>query len=212
MKQLIVGALTCITLFSCGPQIYKSADFSNALTKHKTVAILPAEVTIQLRPNEAKNTTPQQMEDMRQKTAYDIQEKMQGWFLRRGDKFHYTVSFQDVIKTNAKLKDAGISYVDLKTTDRSKLAQVLGVDAVMQDRISMEKPMSDGAAVAVGLLVGAWGNTNKVNTTINIHDGGSGNLLWKYDYEAAGSVGSSTTKLVDALMRNATKKFPYAVN
>jgi hypothetical protein len=74
----------------------------------------------------------------------------------------------------------------------------------------MEKPMSEGAAVAVGLLVGAWGNTNKIETTINIHDGTSANLLWKYDYEASGSVGSSTTKLVDALMRNAAKKFPYS--
>ena len=208
----MMAALVCSALMSCGPQIYKSADFSNALTKHKTVAILPAEVTIQLRPNEAKNTTPQQMEDMRMKTAYDVQEKMEGWFLRRGEKYHYTVNFQDVIKTNAKLKEAGIAYSDLKTTDRSKLAQLLGVDAVMQDRLSMEKPMSEGAAVAVGLLVGAWGNTNKVNTTINIHDGSSGNLLWKYDYEASGSVGSSTTKLVDALMRNATKKVPYSSN
>ena len=69
--------------------------------------------------------------------------------------------------------------------------------------------MSEGAGVAVGLLVGAWGNTNKVNTTINIHDGKSGDLLWKYDYEASGSVGSSTTRMVDALMKNASKKFPY---
>ena len=73
----------------------------------------------------------------------------------------------------------------------------------------MEKPMSEGAAVAVGLLVGAWGSTNKVETTINIHDGKTGNLLWKYDYEAQGTVGSSTTELVNALMRNASKKFPY---
>lgn len=212
MKQLLFAAFAILVLASCGPQIYKSTDFSSALTKHRTVAILPAEVTIQLRPNQAKGMTAEQMEDMRLKTAYDVQEKMQGWFLRRGEKYHYTVTFQDVIKTNGLLKDAGISYADLKTTDRSKLAKVLGVDAVMQDRLSMEKPMSEGAAVAVGLLVGAWGNTNKVATTINIHDGSSGNLLWKYDYEASGSVGSSTSRLVDALMRNATKKFPYAVN
>jgi hypothetical protein len=210
MKQTIVYALLCVALMSCGPQIYKSADFSNALVKHKTVAILPAEVTMQLRPNEAKKTTPEQMEDMATKTAYDIQEKMYGWFLRRGEKYNYTVSFQDVTRTNSKLKEAGIAYKDLKTTDRAKLAKLLGVDAIMQDRLSMEKPMSEGVAVAVGLLVGAWGSTNKVNTTINIHDGTTGNLLWKYDYEAAGSIGSSTTKLVDALMKNATKKFPYS--
>lgn len=174
------------------------------------MAILPAQVNISLRPNEAKKLSAEQINDLATKTGYDIQEKMYGWFLRRGDKFDYTVSFQDVTRTNAKLKEAGINYADLKSTDRAQLAKLLGVDAVMQDRANMEKPMSEGAAVAVGVLVGAWGATNKVQTTIDIHDGISGNLLWKYDYEAAGSVGSSTTKLVDALMRNATKKFPYS--
>ncbi|RYZ23347.1 MAG: hypothetical protein EOO10_21100, partial [Chitinophagaceae bacterium] len=104
MKQLFVYALMCFALVSCGPQIYKAADFSNAASKHKTVAILPAEVSMQLRPNQAKSTTPEQLEDMTTKTAYDVQEKMYGWFLRRSDKFDYTVSFQDVTKTNAKLK------------------------------------------------------------------------------------------------------------
>ena len=210
MRKLFPLACLALLIISCGPKIYTASNFSSALAKHKTVAILPAEVTMQLRPNQTKNTTQDQLDEMARKTGYDIQEQMHGWFLRKGEKFKYTVSFQDVTRTNAKLKEAGISYADLKSTDRSKLAKLLGVDAVMQDRTSMEKPMSEGAAVAVGILVGAWGNTNKVATTINIHDGNSGDLLWKYDYEASGSVGSSPTKLVDALMRNASKKFPYS--
>lgn len=194
---------------SCGPTIYKSSNFDDALAKHKTVAILPAAVTIKLRPNEAKKMTADQVADLDMKTGLTFQDKMYGWLLRKSDKYHYTVTFQDINKTNALLKKANITYADLASTDRSALAKALGVDAVIQDDIRMEKPMSDGAAVAVGLLVGAWGATNKVETTINIHDGRSGNLLWKYDYEASGSVGSSTDKLVDALMRNASKKFPY---
>jgi hypothetical protein len=209
MKNLLVLAFFSLMIAGCGPKIYTAANFSTALAKHRTVAILPAEVTMQLRPNQTKNLTQQQLDDMAMKTGYDIQEKMYGWFLRKGNKYHYTVNFQDVSRTNARLKEAGINYGDLKSTDRTKLAKVLGVDAVIQDRANMEKPMSEGAAVAVGLLVGAWGSTNKVQTTINIHDGASGDLLWKYDYEAQGSVGSSTTNLVDALMRNAAKKFPY---
>ena len=132
MKKLIYSLLLFI-LFSCGPKIYKSADFSNALTKHKTVAILPAEVNIQLRPNQAKNLSAEQIQDMANKTAIDIQEKMYGWFLRRGDKYDYTVTFQDVTRTNARLKEAGIKYFDLKTTVRAKLANILEVDAIMQD-------------------------------------------------------------------------------
>ncbi len=207
LKSLVLALI--VLAFSCGPKIYKSDNFGAALAKHRIVAILPADVSIQLRPNEAKKTTAEQMQETQEKTGIDIQDKMYGWFLRRSGKFDYSVTFQDVSKTNAKLKEAGIKYSDLAAKDRGEIAKILGVDAVMQNRSRMEKPMSEGAAVAVGILVGAWGSTNKVETTINIHDGKSGELLWKYDYEASGSVGSSTTRLVDALMRNATKKFPY---
>ena len=210
MKQFSFLFTVCLLLSGCGPKIYTSSSFSAAFAKHRTVAILPAEVTIQLRPNEAKKVSAEQLEDITNKTAYDIQDKMYGWFLRRGDKFSYTVTFQDIHKSNAKLKDAGVAYADLRSRDRAELARILGVDAVMQANIVTEKPMSEGAAVAVGVIFGVWGSTNKVQTAINIHDGQVGDLLWKYDYEITGTVGSSTTRLVDALMRNATKKFPYS--
>lgn len=210
MKNLkpIAVAIT-LMLTACGPTIYKSVNFDQALARHKTVAILPAEVTIKLRPHEAKKMSAEQVADLSMKTGLNFQDKMYGWLLRKADRYHYTVTFQDINKTNALLKQANIRYEDLSSTDRSQIAKILGVDAVIQDNVRMEKPMSDGAAVAVGLLVGAWGATNKVETTLNIHDGQSGTLLWKYDYDASGSVGSSSDKLVDALMKNASKKFPY---
>ncbi len=208
--RILFTLLVITTLVSCGPKIYKSSEFDAALARHKTVAILPADVSTRLRPNEAKKVSAEQIEDMNEKTGFAIQDKMYSWFLRRSDKFAYTVTFQDVTRTNALLKQAGISYNELAAKDRTELAKLLGVDAVLQNRSSMDKPMSDGAAVAVGVIFGVWGNTNKVETTINIHDGNTGNLLWKYDYEASGSVGSSATNLVNALMRNASKKFPYS--
>ena len=212
MKRIaLLLTVVAISMQSCGPKIYKSSEFDVALTKHKTVAILPADVMTKLRPNESKKITPEQLEQMNEKTGLAIQDKMYSWFLRRSDKYQYTVTFQDVTRTNALLKQAGITYNDLAAKDRTELAQLLGVDAVLQNRSSMDKPMSDGAAVAVGVVFGVWGNTNNVQTTINIHDGKSGNLLWKYDYQASGTVGSSANNLVNALMRNASKKFPYSV-
>jgi hypothetical protein len=149
------------------------------------------------------------MEDLRQRTALDVQDKMYSWLLRRSDRFDYTVSFQDISRTNARLQESNIILNDLAAIDRAELARILGVDAVMQARFVMDKPMSEGAAVAIGVLAGTWGTTNNVQTTMNIHDGRSGNLLWKYDYQASGSVGSNAQSLVDALMRNATRHFPY---
>ena len=198
-----------LCLLSCAPKIYEAPEFVRVAKKHKVVAILPADVTLKLRPNDAKKMTGEQVNDLAEKTGFEIQDAMYGWFLRRSAKLNYTVKFQDITRTNALLSQAGISCADIRTKDRSALASLLGVDGVIQDNTSMEKPMSEGAAIALGLLIGVWGNTNSVKTTINIHDGASGNLLWKYDYLASGSVGTSSERLVNGLMRNASKKFPY---
>ena len=209
MKRLLLITLLPILFVACGPKIYKSEEFTSVASTHKTVAILPAVVTIQLRPNQAKKITSEDIENSEKSTGYGIQEKMYGWFLRRNDKMNYTVTFQDVSKTNSMLKKASISYEDLRTSSKKELADLLGVDAIISTDINMEKPMSEGAAAALGVLVGVWGTTNRANITINIHEHNKGDLIWKYDYQASGSVFNSNDQLVNALMRNASRKFPY---
>lgn len=208
-SKLVLFFALAITLMSCGPTIYKVADFNEVTAKHKIVAILSTEVNMQLRPNEMKKTTPEQLSQMQEQTGKDIQDKMYSWFLKRSGKFKYTVTFQDISRTNALLSQANLTYATINTKTKDELARLLGVDAVISSRASMKKPMSEGAAVAVGLLIGAWGSTNNVQTSISINEGIKGDLVWKYDYNAEGSVGSNTNSLVNALMRNASKKFPY---
>lgn len=198
-----------MTLVACGPQIYKATDFQDVARTHKTVAILPADVSIKLRPNESKKITPEELQKNVESTGYAIQDKMYSWFLRRHSKNPFTVKFQDISKTNATLKNAGIGYEDLALKSKEELAALLNVDAVISTSARMDKPMSEGAAIAVGLLIGAWGSTNNAVTSINIHEAKRGDLMWKYDYQAQGSVGSSPENLVNALMKNASKKFPY---
>ncbi len=210
MKKIGIAAITLLLFISgCGPKIYKSNEFDDIASKHKLVAILPANVTIMLRPNQSKKMTPEELEKNRESTGYAIQDKLYSWFLRRSDKFNYTVKFQDVSKTNALLKDAGLTYTDVRLKSREALAKLLGVDAVITNITRMDKPMSDGVAIALGVLLGASGSTNNVNTTINIHEANKGDLIWKYDYVAQGSFGSSPENLVNGLMRNASRKFPY---
>ena len=210
MKKFLIPVAFILLLGSaCGPKIYKSSEFDDVAAKHTLVAILPADVTIMLRPNQSKKMTPEELEKNRVSTAYGIQEKLYSWFLRRSDKFNYTVKFQDVSKTNSILKDAGLTYTDIRLKSKESMAKILGVDAVITNITRMDKPMSEGVAIALGLLFGASGTTNNVNTTINIHEAKQGDLIWKYDYVASGSMGSSPDNLVNALMRNASRKFPY---
>lgn len=194
---------------SCGPSIYLANDFRSYAPNHKTVAILPADVTIGMRPNQARNTSAEQMRTLQQQTALDFQARIYAWLLRRQQQSRYTVDFQDVATTNSLLYKANLTDKDMRTQSPQDLAKLLGVDAVLTTSVRTTKPMSDGAAVAVGLLVGAWGATNQANITVDIHEATGGKLLWKYDYVASGSVGSSPEGMVNALMRNASRKFPY---
>ena len=156
-----------------------------------------------------KKITRDQLLEMQQKTGESIQDKMYTWFLKRSGKFKYTVSFQDISRTNALLAQAGVTYNNMKNKTKDEIARLLGVDAVITTRANMSKPMSEGAAVAIGVLFGSWGTTNDVETSIYINEGVKGDLVWKYDYNASGSIGSDPGRLVNALMRNASKKFPY---
>jgi hypothetical protein len=213
MRTLGLSVVLFLTLLcsSCGPSIYLAQDFRSYAPKHKTVAILPASVAIALRPNQARNTSSEQMRNMQQQSALDFQSRIYAWLLRRQQQHGYTVDFQDVSLTNSILRKANLTDEDMRTQSPQELAKMLGVDAVLSTSVSTSKPMSDGAAVAVGLLIGAWGATNQANITVNIHDGPAGKLLWKYDFVASGSIGSSPDNMVNALMRNASRKFPYTV-
>ncbi|ARS34472.1 hypothetical protein [Pontibacter actiniarum] len=210
MKKFYFSAalVLCLSLNSCGPQIYQAASFSQVKQNHKVLAIMPFDVTIESRKL-PKGVTAEMMQDQQRDYGYGMQNDVYGYFLREMSKNRYSVSFQDVAKTNALLSEAGITYDDLKLASKEKICQILGVDAVVSGNAVMSKPMSDGAAVAVGLLVGAWGPTNSVNTSITIHEAQAGDLMWKYDYEASGSVFSSRQSLSNALMKNSSKKFPY---
>jgi hypothetical protein len=86
---------------------------------------------------------------------------------------------------------------------------MLGVDAMISGTIRRSQPMSTGAAIAVGVLFGVSGETNRVDVNVNLHDGATGKLLWKYDHHESGALGSSSEGLAKSLMKGISKKFPY---
>ena len=211
MKKIcFISVLIFFLLFfvSCGPTIYKSKSFENSKTTIKKLAVLPFIVSIDQK-RLPKGMTIETIKEAEKRTGYDVQNDSYKWFLQRQN--NYTVDFQDVDKTNAILQAANIQYDQILLQDKGSLCKILNVDGVISGKINMSKPMSDGAAVALVVLAGAWGATNKTNAILTIHDN-SGDLLWQYDYSITGSIGSTSKSLADALMKNASKKFPYKKN
>jgi len=205
----VAGVLLCLVLGGCaGPSIYTAQNFEEYRTVHHTIAILPFQVSID--PKKLpKDFTTEMAEKAEMEEGYNMQQELYMRFLMRQQKGEYTVDFQDVDKTNALLAKSNIAYQQLDELSKEELCQMLSADAIISGSIYRERPMSTGLAVGLGLLFGAWGSTNKVNVTLSIHDRQQGDLVWKYDHEASGSVGSSSEKLAESLMKNVSKKFPY---
>ena len=212
IMKILFRLSTLVLLLSllqgCSPTVYTAPNFNTVKRSHKIVALLPFDVTITMKKL-PKDVTMEQIKTDEEKTAYTAQGHAYTYLLKEMGKDKYTVDFQDVDKTNALLKQNSLSYEAMKSKTKDEIAKILGVDAVMSGKIIMEKPMNEGAAIVVGLLLGVWGNTNNITTAMTVHDGKDGKLLWKYDWEASGSVGSSTESLTKQLMRNVSKNFPY---
>ena len=197
---------TLLLLFSCGPKIYESPEMSSTTSRHQLIAIVPPQVAIKGRPKD----DPAVLAAAAREDVYTFQREMYSWMLRRKQQGKIrNLEILDPQSTNTKLERAGFT-VDDRSLTPAEMAEVLGVDAVITSRFNTSKPMSQGAAVALGLLVGAWGTTNNTTVNMDIHDANAG-MVWNYDWEARGTVFSAPEDLVEALMRNASKRMPYTL-
>lgn len=202
-------ALMVLLLMGCNnPTIYTKNDFSRVTDRHKLVAILPFSVSIDSK-NQSKEFTLDMARKMERDEAYLFQQQIYSQFLKQQSKGKYTVEFQDIEFSNARLAQAGITYENINSHTKNEIAKILGVDSAISGTIKRSKPMSSGSAIAIGVLFGVWGNTNRVDIGISLHNGADSNLLWKYDHQASGSIGSSPESLAKDLMKGISKDFPY---
>jgi hypothetical protein len=209
MNRILALLFAVIFFASCAPRPYQAANMRQVVNTHKTVAIIPPAVALQLRPYQMRRTTPEQLADREEKMGYNIQNNMYSWILRKQHRMNYSVQFQDITATNAKLAKAGITYADLHKMDPDEVAKILAVDAVLGMTVNAVKPMSDGAAFTLGMFFNIWGVTNHTSVTTNIHDGATGNLMWRTTINENGSAGSNPEQLINMVMKRTARRFPY---
>lgn len=190
-----------LLLQSCA-KIFYTPDSRALAQNQKIIAIAPPKVSIAARKNIDGNALIEQ-----QKTeSVNFQREMYSWMLKRKMQGSVAVEVQDVETTIALLNKAGINEGKILTP--KDMCQILGVDGIMTSNYSLTKPMSEGAAIAVGVLVGVWGPTNEATVSLSIHDYGTNKMIWNFDHKLSSSLGTPA-KLVDALMRQASRKMPY---
>ncbi len=196
--------IVLIAMSSCSAKIYNSPDAITRAAAHSVIAVAPPKVSIAAR----KKVDAEAIKEQQKTESANFQKEMYSWLLRRKTQNKVFVEIQDVETTNAKLKKAG--YFDNTPMSPNEVCEVLGVDGIVTSNYAIAKPMSEGGAIALGLLLGFWGSTNNTTVTIEIYDKETKKLLWNYNHKISGGLGSSPAQLVDNLMRHASKKMPYS--
>ncbi|MBS7564454.1 hypothetical protein KHS38_08545 [Mucilaginibacter sp. Bleaf8] len=199
-------ALSASAQFETTKQIFESPKLVEAIKKHKLVAILPftARITYKRPP---KNFDAAANKDQELQLGKAVQSGMFTYLLRKAD--NYSVSFQDVEKTNVLLKKNKImDSLDVHTKD--EIAKALGVDAVIFGNYEQQSTKTEaGAIVTAALFGGLGGKTGEGGITIQIADGADGELLWRYTKRMNESLMSSTDDIMERQMRKLARNFPY---
>ncbi|WP_027881081.1 hypothetical protein [Mesoflavibacter zeaxanthinifaciens] len=189
--------------------LYENPKFDSIAKNHKSIAIIPFKTQVKLRPKQMKDITEEQLKKLEKDESLGLQQGMHSWFLKRKKRGSLKIEVQEPSRTNAILKKSNISYNNIEDQLPEELAKLLGVDAVIMGTFETNKPMSEGASIALGLLVGFWGSTNNAIVNMNVHNSNDGILLWNYNKKVKGSIGSSPEDLVNILMRKASRRLAY---
>ena len=194
--------IALIIISSSCAKIFYSPDADSLAMAHRNIAILPPNVSIAAKKNiEAEAIIEQQRTE-----SLNFQNEIYAWMLQRKMQSHILQEIQTIETTNSILAREGYPENPISPYE---MCELLGVDGVIGSNFSLSKPMSEGAAVAVGIIFGAWGTTNEVRVSLSIQDCAYKKLIFNYDHKYSGSIGSSPARLVDELMRQASRKMPY---
>ncbi|MEP6616197.1 MAG: hypothetical protein ABJA57_06435 [Ginsengibacter sp.] len=209
MKQLIsllliFNSMITFAQFEGSKQTYSSPKLKEEIAKHKTVAILPFSVNITYK-RPPKNYDDNENKNEEKSIAKNLQQSMFTFLLMKANK--YSVTFQDVNRTNALLTSKGIlNKLDELTQD--SVCRALGVDAVIKCNYAYEKTASEGAAIAKS-IIGLGGKTGSGALTMQIYNNTSGDLLWRFYKAMDDNIMMSSDQLMERMMRKVSRNFPY---
>lgn len=214
MKHFFLAIALLFALGTASAQtreIYTNPKFKELANDHKVLAVLPFRATLSLRPNEvAKQGGAEGVHQLELREGLNVQSALQSYFLKQKADKDMVVDVQDIAKTNALLAKNNVTAETMATMTMEELAHVLGVDGIVSGTFESTQPFSNGAAIAMTMMVGFSGSTNTGKLSINIHDGKTSDLLWKYDKTLSRGLGSDTGSIITVIMRKASRQFPYS--
>ena len=188
--------------------VYLHPNFNAYASNHRTIAILPFYVDLEL-PNEPSEFLRRQFLEIE---GLAVQQALAHYFESKSNSKDLSVLFQPLGLTQKKLQLAGLDYRSIGQKSSKELAQILEVDVLISGNLSLSVLLSDGIDndfnwVDLWIMAPEFGRL-----AIKISDGKTGKLLWRYEKAIDRRSGKNTKELIEKLMKQAARSFPYYKN
>ena len=185
--------------------IYQSETFETLSKNHKILAIIPFRAVLELdeKPEDTNLDTLKIQEGLAVQSAFET------YFLKRKKRKGFTVEFQDTKLTNALLKKNGISESTIDVYTIKELSRILGVDGIVHGDLRINALISKGVSTSYDFISFITGKSDYGRIAVKVSDGQTDKLLWKYEKTINRKSGRNTNAIVESMMKQATRKFPY---
>lgn len=169
MKRILCFCALMVGLYSCrSVKPYLLPESEALINTHKRVAILPFEVRfsedykkMMMRGDKVP------WEEQERRAGIDLQKAAFEYLAKRANKKHLSITVQDYLSTNRTLEQSGIPYSQLMVMEKSRIASLLGVDAVIFGSSSVEFDMQRG-----------FTGNNGIITSLDLFDAAAGQKVW----------------------------------
>lgn len=224
MKKTIPFLLLTAIFFSvsCSRKHYTSSFFDQQTAGHKVIAVLPSEIV--LTGKKPEQLTEEQIAKIEEEESRAFQLSLYSNILQYANsrKYYMSVGVQDVNKTMASLEENHISLRDSWKMDDKKLAQLLGVDAIVRMQVRKKRYMSDYASYGVTIardvirqtplgnklpIPRSLGKTEDIYAYCSVVSNSV--TLWNNNYKAAADWDNPSNVIIENITDNFGRYFPY---
>lgn len=224
LRILLFLAFT-IVLSSCNKPYYQAKGFKRITAKHKEIAVLPPEMI--LTGFNGLQSEQDALDEVLTAESRAFQLSLQNELLKstKNGKRSLKVRLQPVSRTNKLLEENDITVKDSWTEDPQKLAEILGVDAVLQSRVEKKKYFSDLASYGINIGVKVIGilsknilpllantgldKSNDIYSNMTLINANDGEILWTISGQIEADWSQPANVVIDDLNAALAKHFPY---
>ena len=189
---------------------YFHPKFDSITREHKSIAILPFEVVLNLRPLERKQLKDSEFQSLQKQEGLIIQKTLDAYMFKKRTKRAINIEIQETDSTNKLLRAKRWSSDSITKKSKKELTSLLGVDAVFYGTFHVNRPVATHVAGTLQDITGIPLSNIAGECVIYLFDGKSGALLWQFWRHFSQGSRATIDSVIEAVMRSAARNIPYS--